>query len=502
MIDRLEDKKGPGLAQVVALSWPASLTMLNVTVMKFVDGLMVSRVGADPFSAQFVGGMFSFVPQSFVVGMLTVVNTYVSQNFGQGNFRQAARYAWAGIILALAAGGLMAPLALVAPQLFALLDHTPHIFALEVMYFRYLILAVGFSLSARALEQFLFGIHRPRTVLVISLGSNGANLLINYVLIFGKLGFPAMGLQGAAIGTVTAWGLNFVSLLVVFCSGSIHRRFASRFAFTVRWRHCRDVLRLGWPAGTQVSNDVLCWSLFIGALVGRFFGPAHLTASVAAMRYLGLSFMPAVGIGVATTALVGRFIGAGRKDLARKRARTGLLVAMTYMGACGLAFYIFRRPMVEFFVKVSPSARMTSVEAAALADQIVRIGARVMICAAVFQLFDAVGIIYIGALRGAGDTFWPMVVTMVLSWTVILGGGLAMVGFLPELRSIGPWLAGSAYVVLLGVCMAWRFESGAWERIDLLHRRPGLELSPAEPGADATGIIPASSVPVRPDDSD
>jgi MATE family multidrug resistance protein len=103
-------------------------------------------------------------------------------------------------------------------------------------------------------------------------------------------------------------------------------------------------------------------------------------------------------------------------------------------------------------------------------DRIVRIGGNVMICAAAFQLFDALGIVYIGALRGAGDTRWPMAVSIACSWAVFVGGGIAVVNLLPQLTSLGPWLAASGYIILLGALLAWRFESGAWRRIDLLGR--------------------------------
>jgi MATE family multidrug resistance protein len=480
----IEETPGSGLAQVLRMSWPASLTMLNSTLMKFVDGFMVSRVGAVPFAAQYAAGMTSFVPESFVMGLLTVVNTYVSQNFGAGRPRRTAPYAWAGLLLAVAAGAVLAPLALGARPLFGLLASfaahrppSPELIALETVYFRYMILTVGVTLSCRVLEQFFFGVHRPRVVLVASIVANLFNVAANAVLIFGLLGFPALGLEGAAIGTVLSWGIQLLILLVVFLSRPTHRRFSSRSIAAVRPRHCAELLRLGWPAGVQLCNDIATWAVFSVWLVG-WFGEAHLAASTAVMRYLGISFMPAVGIGIAITALVGRHIGEARLDLARRRTHTGLLVAMAYMGLCGAAFWLFRYPMVSLFVKLAPEAAAPATEAQQLAGEIVQIGATILLCAAVFQLFDAVGIVFIGALRGAGDTLWPMIVTICMSWAMVLGGGVLAVWLLPGLGSVGPWAAASAYVVAQGVVMAWRFESGAWRKIDLLKRQAGPGLAP------------------------
>ncbi|MCJ7545176.1 MAG: MATE family efflux transporter, partial [Phycisphaerae bacterium] len=451
-------------------------------------GLMVSFVGPAPFSAQFMGGMFAFVPESFAVGILMVVNTYVSQNLGAGRLRQTGLYTWAGMAIAMAFACLIAPLALVASPLFGLFGHAPDVTALEAMYFRYMVLSVLVTLPTRVLEQFFFGIHRPRIVLVASVLANGFNVLANYVLIFGKCGFPAMGLEGAAIGSVVSWSLQFALLMAVFLARPLRSKYATALSRAVRLRHCLDLIRVGWPAGVQLCNDITSWTLFQAALIGPM-GTEHMAASTAAMRYMGISFMPAVGIGVAATAIIGRWIGQGRPDLARRRAHAAVLAAMVYMGVCGVLFTVFRHDLVRFFVHVDPEQ---SSQAAAIMD----IGTKILVCAAVFQLFDAVGIVYVGALRGAGDTRWPMAVTIVLSWGVVLGGGAAAVRLLPQLGSLGPWIAASLYVVVLGAVMAWRFEGGAWRKIDLLGRLGAPGAAPLPPAP----IIPAQVPPPPPAD--
>jgi MATE family multidrug resistance protein len=470
MAQRIDDKPRWGLAEVLSLSWPASLTMLNSTLLKFVDGLMVAFVGPAAFSAQFLGGMFAFIPESFALGTLTVVNTFVSQNFGAGRFKQTGAYVWAGLATAMVFAAFIAPLALLAGPIFAPFGHPADVQAQEMTYFRYMVVSALVTLPARVLEQFFFGIHRAKVVLAASLTANVFNVLANWVLIFGKGGFPAMGLEGAAIGSVASWTIQLAMLVAVFLTSAMRKRYATHLYRMVRLRHCVALLRVGWPAGVQMWNDVASWSIFSAALVGRF-GTVHLAANTAAMRYMGLSFMPAVGIGVAATALVGKCIGENRPDLARRRTHAALLAAMVYMGLCGLAFYLFRHPMVEFFVRIDTSALADGRQAAALTEQIVRVGGDIMLCAAVFQLFDAVGIIYIGALRGAGDTYWPMFMTILLSWGLVVGGGAAAVKLAPQMTSIGPWIATSLYVVVLGMVVAWRFESGPWQKIHLLRRR-------------------------------
>jgi MATE family multidrug resistance protein len=483
MTDLRDDKPLWGLGEVLRLAWPAGISMLGGTVMRFVDGLMVSRLGPSLFSAQLVGGMTSFVFESFILGTLTVVNTFVSQNLGAGRHDRCGEYTWSGMAVALLLGLLAMPILLLPEWAYRLLDLPPDVRGPAALYFRYMLIGIFLSQPMLVLHRFFYGIHKPLIVLAVTLLSNGFNVAANYALIFGEWGFPALGLEGAALGTLASFALQLLILFPVFLSPIMHRRFATR-RIRVRFGQCLDLLRVGWPAGVQFSNDLLSWSVFTTMLVGRF-GKAHLAASTAAVRYMGLSFMPAVGVGIGVTSIVGRYIGQGRPHLARRRAHAGLLAAMVYMGLCGVGFFLFRHELVRVFVTARPAAAdMSAAEAARIADDIVRYGGPIMICAAVFQLFDAIGIVFMGALRGAGDTRWPMVMTILLSWSVIVGGGTLTVRYLPGLESLGPWLAASAYIIVLGLVLARRFESGVWHRIDLLGRRPDAAPTPTAAPAD------------------
>lgn len=523
------------MGEVLALSWPASLSMLNSTLMRFADGLMVSFIGTVPFSAQLVGGMAAFVPESFATGLLTVVNTYVAQNFGAKRFDKCGQYAWAGIFVALFFCLMVVPLIFLAKPIFAFLNQgTPasaevdQLISLEAMYFQYMVGAIFLTLTARPLEQFFYGIQRPRVVLAASLIANGLNIVLGYILIFGTSGLagldkhlhthladsilasyhiPAYGLEGGAWGNLISWALYLAILLAVFLSHKMHEIYATRRPQAVKFSETLDLAKLGWPAGVQFINDMLPWSIMLAWLVGSF-GPAALAATSAAMRWMPLSFMPAVGIGVATTALVGRYLGQRNTFLARRRVHAALVVALVYMGVCGIGFWLYRYNLMEVLITVAPSPEMSAAAAAAEKADIIRIGGYVMICAAIFQLFDAVGIVFIGALRGAGDTFWPMILTFFLSWGLTVGGGWAMKTAFPQLGSIGPWIAASLYVIVLGLAMAARFNSGAWKKIDLLHRAPTLE--PAEdtivpqPGHSPPPARPAfwDKSDTKPDDGD
>ena len=469
-----------GVGEVLSLAFPAAAGMLGSVIMQFVDALMIGRlIGPEALSAHFVSAIMAFVPTSLVMGIIIVVNTFVSQNLGAGRLRRCGQYAWHGLYLAAFLGAAMMPLAAASGPLFgAVRDVIVDMggeptsageLALQRVYFSYLILGMPLMLMSRAMGQFFYGIGRPWIVVVVTLSSVCVNVAANYALITGVGPLPAMGLKGAAIGTLIGWGFAFVLLLLYFLYAKEHRRYHTRTAWPLRVKFCRDILRVGWPAGVQFCTDILAWSVFNGVLIG-YFGEVHKVASSAATRYMNISFMPAIGLGIASTALVGRHIGAGRPDLVRRRTYAALVVGVAYMSLCGLAFYVFRRPMIELFLSLRDQPNVSEAQRAAEYAETVRVGAMVLICAAVFQGFDAIAIVFRGALRGAGDTLWPMAVTLVLSWGIIIGGGRAAIAFLPQLKSIGPWIAGAAYVIVLALVLTWRFESGAWRKIDLLGR--------------------------------
>jgi MATE family multidrug resistance protein len=270
---------------------------------------------------------------------------------------------------------------------------------------------------------------------------------------------PALGVYGAAIGTIIGTTVELLIPAAIFLGPRMNAELGSRRAWRPRWGPIRDLLRVGWPAAAQWGSEIVCWSIFMSVLVGTF-GEDHMAAGWIALGYMHLSFMPAVGASVAVTSLVGRYIGAGQPDTAVQRARLGLRLSLFYMTGCALVFLVFREPLVSYFV--------ASTVDPAQADRIIRIGAKLMICAAFFQTADAFGITYSGALRGAGDTVWPGVLSIVYGWTFIVGGGWAIAELFPALESIGPWIAAATYIIVFGVTMAVRFERGVWRSIELM----------------------------------
>ncbi len=483
------------VAEVWSLAWPTVITMTSFTVMQFTDKLMVGQVGPTEVAAQGNGGIWSFALVSAGMGIVTVVNTYVSQNLGAGRPERGSVYPWAALWLSLIAWiVVMVPWALAIPWIFSFMHgdaETSRLVALETEYAQFLLAGSLFVLVSRGFTHYFFGLHRPKIITVSTIFANIINVVGNYVLIFGEDGIPgflpgipgvpALGLRGAAIATVIGMFAEMVIPMAVFLSASFNAKYATRAAWRPHRRTMGELLKLGWPAGLQFSNEMICWAIFMAVIVGSF-GEDHMTAGWIAMGYMHLSFMPALGLNVAVNAIVGKYIGAGQPDVAVKRARLGVIMAMGYMTLCAALFVIFREQLIAIFISGSdmPPEQRAS---------IIKIGGNLMILVAVFQTADAFGIVYTGALRGAGDTVWPGVVTAIYSWVFIIGGGWIAIEVFPGLSSVGPWIAAAIFIILYAITMLVRFEGGRWRSIRLLDEDLSVGAGRAAP---LTGGLPAS----------
>jgi MATE family multidrug resistance protein len=437
------------IVELLRLALPTVAQSVSYTIMIFVDTWMLSRLGSDAPTAAGNAGMWVFSIICFGFGTLLVVNTLVSQSYGRGDFEQCGRYLWQGIWVGAAYSLLVLPLIFVAPSVFRLLGHSDHLANLEAQYVRIVLFSTVFKMVGTALGQFLLATNRPNSVLISAVAGVSMNIAIAAVFIFGAFGLPRMGVAGAAWAQ-NAGVLVEMAVLLWFALARGGRRFNVR-EWRFRPRDATTLLRIGAGSGLQIVADVLAWTMFANFVIAQVSEPA-MTANQFVFRYIVVSFMPAIGISQAVTALVGRYIGRKQLDVAMQRANLGFTVAAVYMLVCGALMVAFRFPLMRVFTGD---------------PEVARLGAILMVFAGVYQLFDAMYLVYNGALRGAGDTFVPAVVTATLCWGVTVLGGYLIARNIPALGVAGPWIACTTYGLILGLFTLVRFRGGAWRRIHL-----------------------------------
>jgi len=417
---------------------------------------MVSRLGTDALAAILPAGMVGFLPAGFAIGVMMSVNTFVSQSLGRGEKKECSNYFWQAVYMGLAFFAVV--LAIMwpsAPFIFKMMGHEGQVAEMEVIYLRIMLYAQAMAVFVWTSSQFFMGIHRPIITMWAAICGQIVNIAANYVLIFGKFGFPAMGIAGAAWGTFLGTTVGAVIRMTVFLSSDINAEYNSRRTLHVDLMKMYDLLKVGLAAGFELMVNVALWGVILFGLVGRF-GKEAMAATSAALAWTNISVMPVVGIGYALTAAVGKSIGKGRKDVAIKQTSVCMRIALCYTGLVGLCFFVFREGLMGFWSSD---------------DNVVEIGVKILVCAAIYQVFHAARIIYSRSLRGAGDTVWLAVVSVV-GVLVILGfGGVFILVVFPELGAIGPWIVAMLNIVVVGLANRIRFKSNRWMRINLFERR-------------------------------
>ncbi len=522
------------LRQIAMIAAPSVVTMTSYSAMQFIDRMMVKEIGPEPkyIAAQGTAGITTWTLMTFCVGLTGVISSFVSQNLGAGKPERGAAYAWASMWISLAFWLMvMVPGALLARQFFGVFGHEPEVLALEVEYAAVAMGGAVFTLTSKGLHNYFFGLHKPAIVAVAVVLGNLTNVFANTVLIFGpegldlgarpdawygfvwpaltaftdtgawvaqSLGLPAMGLAGAALGTVVGTVVEWAVPFVAFMSPGHHEKYKSRSSWRPAMLMFKDIARVGWPAGLMFLNELVLWNYMMAFLtpraavraaevagqsaeVAQAAGTSATTTGFIALQWMHLSFMPAVGISIAMQAMVGKAVGAKRPDDAARTSWLGLGITIGYMGLCALVFVVFARPMIAFFVNTDTPPDE--------AERIIRLGVQIMIAAAVFQVFDAVAIIMSAVLRGAGDTVWPGVATVISSWVCIFGLGHLLLEVAPGIGGLSPWIGAAAYIIVFGLLLMVRFLGGKWRTMrlvhdDEIHNLPPDEMAPGtSPGA-------------------
>lgn len=423
---------------------------------------MVSRLGTEAAAALMPANLAVFCLIGVGMGMMSSVNTFSSQSLGRNRPEEGGAYLIQGLAVSLGIGLLALPLIWFVPTVAAWFGHAPEVRALEEAYARIGLVSVGPSVAAVGASYYFVGMHRPRVAMFASLLEVVVNFVANYALIFGKFGFPAMGVSGCAWSTVLASSVRLAFLLFWFWSARYRREFRTGSIVRIDLPKMRRLLRVGLPVGLTFGSELVCWSVFTVYLVGRF-GTAHLAANNFVFQYLHVSFMPAVGVGMALCALIGKAMGQGDHRLVVRRAYLGAAICVGWMGLCGASLVIFREPLMRLWTDD---------------PEVILLGCNLMICCAVFQVFDGLGIASMNALLGAGDTFRPGLYNAAYGWGVMVLGGWLIGELMPEWTSLGSWIMAATFIILISITLCVRFLRGGWRRIDIFREEQEGETAP------------------------
>lgn len=391
----------------LALAGPVVLTQLAQVSLGFVDTVMVGRLGPEQLAGVALGNTVFFTLAIICMGVVLAVGPMVSQAYGAGLTdpigRSVRQGQWLAVLLAAVTTVIIWN---VGPVLVAI-GQDPETVARAVSYLRAIVWGVFPFLGFAGIRSFVEGVSRPRPVTVIAFLGVGLNVFANWVLMYGRLGFPALGIAGTGWASTIVFWVDFL-LIVIYVSRQPEFRPFRIFEKIGRPDPAtfRELFRIGWPIGGSLGVEV---SLFmITVMMMGWIGTTALAAHQVAIQCASFTWMVPLGISIAGSVRVGQAAGRSDPEGIRRAGRAALGLSIGFMSLAALAFWLVPRAIVGLYLDL---------DAASNAD-VVPLAVALLQVAAVFQVFDGIQVTVAGALRGLKDTRVPMVISIISYWAV------------------------------------------------------------------------------------
>lgn len=458
--------------RILILAGPLVLSQMGVMIMQIVDGIFLAHYSETAIAAIGPAGMSFWLICGLFIGMVGYTSTFVAQHVGARQPERVGAVIWQGIYLAFLAGLVLTATAFAAEPLFHAIGHAPAIREQETIYFKILCLGgISFMLSS-TISGFYAGRHDNLTLMIAHFAGGLTNAMLDALLIFGWLGFPEMGMAGAAWATVIGHTVQVAILGSLLFRPHFRKTFWTWRARAVKFELMFRLIRYGFPNGVRMVIEIAAWTVFL-VIVGRVDSDG-LAASNIAWRINGMAFFPVIGLSIAVSMLVGQAQGAGRHDLARRATHRGLLIGQVWMAVAAAVMVLFPNALLSMFFSGELSSQQ-------LALHIMSV--KLLRFVAAYCLVDNFNIIFMAMLAGVGDTRWMLITSGMLHFGFIFA--------LVTLARLGAgtmvlWFAATVFVFVLACAWIIRFRSGAWEQKQVIDTKPPDIITPAFSGPNAS----------------
>lgn len=452
-----------GYTRIAQIAAPLILINATQVVMQLTDRKFLSMLSPAHLGAALPGGVLAFTLGAFFLVTTAFATPMIAQNFGRHNLEACAKIPWTAAWFGLGAGLICSWLVLpIGSMVINFFDHNqPHIAGLELDYYLTLLPGIGFSCIMMAFTAFFSGRGITWVPSLIQLMVCALNIFLDWVLIFGKFGFPALEMAGAGFGTTLSqvFGMTITFLFFLFFAKQTHYP-TRKFRFP-DWGVLKTMIRFGSASGFNVFSDVGAFTVVV-FLIGQLGEEAKVTCAIALSINM-VAFAPLLGLSESVCILVGQFIGRKRLGQAQGIVYRALHIAFIYMCCTGTLFIIFGTDLINWF---APNSNLNDFSA------ILNDGRRVLICVAFFSFFDAVVFVTGGAMRGAGDTTVPMLILSSAHWLLWVPMTAILVHF--NFNMLAVWIYLILHMAFVSTLLFMRFRSGAWRKIKVIRPEPPL----------------------------
>lgn len=374
------------------LALPVVLSQIGQVTVSLADNMMVGHVGTTELAASSFANNVFMIGMFFGMGITLGTTPLTGSAFGKGNLKEVVIYLKNGIFTHLATGLVLGFVMFSVYFLLPFLGQTTEVLQLAKPY--YLLLCASYIpfILFFSLKQFFEGIGNTKIAMTITLTANFINIGVNYILIFGKFGFPELGLIGAGIGTLTS-RIFMPILFSIFILKNTH--FRKYFVLAGHQRFYREkivsLLKIGIPIGFQIIVEIIAFS--VGAIMMGWLGETPLAAHQVAIGLASLTYMVSLGISQANTIRVSHQMGVKDYKSLKTAAYASTHLVLLFMSIMGVVF-IFARHMLPYLFTPDP--------------EVIRIASNLLIIAAIFQIFDGLQVVMLSSLRGMADVKLPM----------------------------------------------------------------------------------------------
>lgn len=440
------------LGELWHLAYPLIVLMASQVVMQFADRMFLAWHSHEALAACVPAGVLAMTFASMFMGLASYTSVFISQYYAKKKYASVTVSLWQGVLLAVISSLVLAGMTPLGKALINAFGHEAQVRALELKYFGILNLFGGLAVINNALASFFSGRGQTKIPMWTALIGNLMNIGLDYVMIFGKLGFPEMGIAGAAWGTIISQGtITAMFGALIFAHKTRKEYKISKLAGFYKPVFSR-LLRFGLPNGFGFLMDILSFTLFT-FMVGNI-DTISLQASNVVMSMQPVVFTVILGLGIGIQILVSKYQGLKRPDLSVRVVKNACKIGYTYAFGIGLLFFFAAPLFVNLFIPPS------SADAAAIAAKTYPLIKLVSF----FVIFDATYLIFGESIRGAGDTKFYMYVMLFCAWGMLIPGTWYIVYKL-RLSVFWVWSWLTFYAGVTAVLMLWRFFRGKWKKI-------------------------------------
>lgn len=443
---------------IIQFAWPLIIANSFWNLQLTIDRIYLGTLSTEALAAAMaVMGVF-WVPMALLQGTSGYITTFIAQYFGAEEKEKIGEATWQAIFVAVAGGMAFVSLNLISPWFFSLVGHSPNIQGLEVLYYN----SVSYSALPTALvavaSGFFTGLGQTKKVIGINLVGLFLNSVLGYLMIFGKFGFPAMGVVGAGYATAIAtYGAAAYGFFLLFNSEH-EMKYKIYSSIRVNFQLLRQFLKFGLPSGMQWALEGLAFTVFL-IIIGRMTnGEAALASSSIAVTVMMLSVLPSMGVAQAVMTLVGQNLGEKNPDQAEAMTWAGVQVSFMYIAVIAFTFFAIPEFYLSWFTNNENPVLWS--EVSVLTPQLLKI-------VAIFTILDSMYLNISFALKGAGDTRFVSLIALLVPWPIMVLPAYLVKDWSNAV--IWAWGFAAVYSMTIVSVLLWRFKQGRWKSMSVIH---------------------------------